>query len=65
MESFIFSFFGISGWGIDLDNVILNGLALEMNRAHSVIFETASKYCIWTLADYEGYSTSSKGSCPQ
>ena len=24
-------------------------LALEMNRDHSVIFEIASKYCIWTL----------------
>ena len=24
-------------------------LALETNRDHSVIFEIASKYCIWTL----------------
>ena len=31
-----------------------------MNRDHSVIFEIASKYWIWTLVDYDGYSISSK-----
>ena len=32
-----------------------------MNRDHSVIFETASKYCISdSFVDYEGYSVSSK-----
>ena len=36
--------------------------ALEMNRDHSVIFETASKYCILdSFVDCEGYSISSKG----
>ena len=36
--------------------------ALEMNRDHSVIFETASKYCISdSFVDYEGCSISSKG----
>ena len=39
--------------------------ALEMNRDHSVIFETSSKYCILdSLADYDGYSISSKGFLP-
>ena len=39
--------------------------ALEMNRDHSVIFETASKYYILdSLVDYEGYSISSKGFLP-
>ena len=36
--------------------------ALEMDRDHSVIFETASKCCIsYSFVDYEGYSISSKG----
>ena len=39
--------------------------ALEMNRDHSVIFETASKYCILdSSVDYDGYSISSKGFLP-
>ena len=41
MESFNFSFFGISGWGIDLDYYDIEWLALEMNRDHSVIFQIA------------------------
>ena len=36
--------------------------AFEMNQDHSVISETASKYCISdTFVEYEGYSISSKG----
>ena len=39
--------------------------ALETNRAHSVIFETASKYCILdSFVDHDGYSISSKGFLP-
>ena len=34
------------GWGIDLDYCDIEWFALEMNRDHSVIFETAPKYCI-------------------
>ena len=35
------------------------------NRDHSVIFETAPKYCISdSLVDYDGYSISSKGFSP-
>ena len=44
-----YSFFGISGWDIDLDYCDFEWFALETNRDHSVIFEIASKYCIWTL----------------
>ena len=40
------SFFGISVSGIDLDYCDIEWFALEMNRDHSVIFETASKYHI-------------------
>ena len=36
--------------------------AMEMNRDHSVIFETASKYCISdSFVDHEAYSISSEG----
>ena len=53
------------GWGIDLDNCDIEWFALEMNRDHSVIFETASKYCISDFfVDYDGYSISSKGLLP-
>ena len=38
IEPFNFSFFGISGWGIDLDYCDIEWFALEMNRDHSVIF---------------------------
>ena len=45
-KPFIFSFFYITGWGIDLDYCDIEWFAVEMNRNHSVIFEIASKYCI-------------------
>ena len=39
--------------------------ALEMNRDHSVVFETASKYCISdAFVDHDGYSISFKGFLP-
>ena len=60
-----FSFFGINGWGIDLDYGDVEWFALETNQEHSVIFELAPKYCIVdSLVDYEGYSFSWKGSFP-
>ena len=46
LELFNFSFFSISGWGIDLDYYDVEWFALEMNQDHSVIFEIAPKYCI-------------------
>ena len=62
---FIFSFFSVTGQGIDLDYHDIEWFALEMNRDHSVVFETASKYCISdSFADYDGYSISSKGFVP-
>ena len=41
-----FSIFSVTGWGIDLDYRDIEWFALEMNRDHSVVFETASKYRI-------------------
>ena len=54
-----------NGWGIDLDCCDMEWFALETNRDHSVIFETAPKYCISdSFVDYDGYSISSKGFLP-
>ena len=44
-----FSFFGISGWGIDLDPSDIEWFALEMNRDHSVSFESESNTAFKTL----------------
>ena len=62
IELFNFSFFSITGWDIGLDYRDIEWFALEMNKDHSVIFETASKYCISdSFVGYDGYSISSKG----
>ena len=64
-EPFNFSFFSITGWGIDLDNCDTEWFALETNRDHSVVFEIASKYCISdSFVDRDGYSISSEGFLP-
>ena len=60
-----FSFFSITGQGIDLDYHDIEWFALETNKDHSVVFETASKCCISdSLVDYDGCSISSKGVLP-
>ena len=41
MEPFNFSFFSDTGWGIDLDYCDIEWFAMEINRNHSVISETA------------------------
>ena len=65
IKPFNFSFFRVTGWGIDLDNCDIEWFALETNRDHSVIFETPSKYCISdSSVDHDGYSISSKGFLP-
>ena len=65
IEPFNFSFFSITGWGIDLDYCDIEWFALEMNRDHSVVFEIASKYCISnSFVDYDGYLIFSKGYLP-
>ena len=65
MEPFNFSFFSISGQGIDLNFCDIERFAMETNRDHSGIFEIASKYCISdSFVDYDGYSISSKRFLP-
>ena len=46
MELFDFTFFGISGWGIDLDYHDIEWFALETNRDHSSFLRFLRKYCI-------------------
>ena len=43
IEPFNFSFFSVTGWGIDLDYSVIEWFAMEANRDHSVVFEIASK----------------------
>ena len=51
--------------GHRLDYCDTECFALEMNRGHSVVFETASKYCISdSSVDHDGYSISSEGFLP-
>ena len=65
IELFNFSFFSITGWGIGLDYHDIEWFALETIRDHSVVFETASKYCISdSFVDYEVYSISFKAFLP-
>ena len=53
------------GWGIDLDYRDIEWFALETNGDHSVVCETASKYCISdSFVDHDGYSISSEGFLP-
>ena len=45
-----------------MDYCDIEWFALEMNRAHSVVFEIVLKYCISdSFVDYDGYSIFSKG----
>ena len=65
IELFNLSFFSITGWGINLDYRDIEWFALEMTRDHSVVYETASKYCISdSFVDHDGYSISSEGFLP-
>ena len=51
--------------GAYLDYCGIESFAFETNRDHSVIFETAPKYCISdSFVDYEDHSNSSKGFLP-
>ena len=61
IELFNFSFFSISGWGLDLDYCDVEWFALE-TRNHSVVFEVVPKYCISnSFVDYEDLFISPKG----
>ena len=64
-RTFNFSFFSVTGWGIDLDYCDIEWFALETNRDHSVVFDIASKYYISdSFVDHDGHSISSEGFLP-
>ena len=61
IEPFNFSFFSITGQGIDLDYRDIEWFTLETEIILS-FFESAPKYCISDcFVDFDGYSISSKG----
>ena len=65
IKLFKFSFFGISGWDIELDYCDIEWFALEMNRGHFLIFKTAPKYCISDFfVDYRVTPFLLRDSCP-
>ena len=52
--------------GIDLDYRDIEWFALEMNRDHSIVFETTTKYCISDcFVDYDATPFLLRDSCPQ
>ena len=58
IEPFNFSFYSITGLGLDLGYYDIELFVLETNRDHSVIFEIASKYCILdSFVNYDGISS--------
>ena len=64
-RTFNFSFFSVTGWGIDLDYCDIEWFALETNRDHSVVFEIASEYGISnSFVDHDGCSISSERFLP-
>ena len=64
IEPFNISFFSITGQDIDLGCCDIEWFAFEMNRDHSIIFETVLKYSWDSFVDYDSYSVSSKGFLP-
>ena len=65
IEPLNFSFFSITGRGIDSDYCDIEWFVLETDRDHSVILEIAPRYCILDfLVDCDGYSISPKGFLP-
>ena len=66
MELIGFSFFVISGWGLDVDYCNGKWLSLERSQDRSVIFEVAPKYCILDCsADYKFTPFFLRDVCPQ
>ena len=49
MEPLNFSFFSITGWGIDLDYSDIEWFALEINRDHLSFLRLHLSSAFWTL----------------
>ena len=59
-----FSFFSISGWGVDLDNCNVEWFAFVTTRIILLFLRLHPSTAFWTLIDYGDYSISSKGFFP-
>ena len=64
IEPFKFSFFGISGWGTDLDYYDVEWFAGKGTKIILSFLRLHPSTTFWTLVDCEGYSISSKGFLP-
>ena len=64
VEPFNFSFFSITGWGIDLDYVILNGFPWKRIEIILSFLRLHPSTAFQTLVDHDGYSISSEGFLP-
>ena len=64
IEPFNFSFFSITGRGIGLDYLILNGLPWKRTEIILSFLRLHTSTAFQTLVDYHGYSISSKGFLP-
>ena len=60
IEPFSFSFFGVSGWGIDLDYCDVEWFALKMNQIILSFWGFVSD----SFVDCDGYSISFRGFLP-
>ena len=65
MEPFNFNLFSITDQGIALDNRDIEWFALETVIILSVLRLHWSIAILNSFVDYDGYSISSKDSCPQ
>ena len=54
MEPFDLSFFGISGWGIDLDYCDIEWFSLETNISFCRFWIASRYYILDCFVDYEG-----------
>ena len=64
IELFSFSFFVISGWGIELDCCDVEWLPWKWTKVILSFLRLHPSTAFGTLFDYEGYASSSKGFMP-
>ena len=64
MGPFNYNFFGISGWGIDLDYCDVEWLPWKQTEITPSFLKLNPSTAFLTLVDYEGYSLSSNGFLP-
>ena len=63
-EAFNFSFFSITGQGIDLDYCDIEWFTWNRTEIILLVLRLHPSIALKTLVDYDGYSISSKGFLP-